>query len=446
MEPIANTFMRLRDRFGTVPLYERRLARITETMALLEADVAGAKTSLSRAIAGELMAEELVRHAVWLFACGAAIDAVWAVTESALDAVERSLSLRRAGVEGLHGGFVPFDFSTTPTVLNTYAFFAITACMAPSQATLDQFFSLVTPGKEPEELFDRLARVFAAERPLAARYPKMQCLPDWTKPVRAALARPAEARAAALGVCMKNWPATMRPFGLKTKPKEWHDLFPYFAFEIALAVCAYDIDDSGFRDHPFYPRELVDHYRKHIRMTRDAARPIGIDPGMPEVVAVRKPRADLTKSKRKGIARWLELVTSGDGDAVDAVIVQVGKPRKVDDIWELLAALTDEVQYALQADVKDDESLAAQAEALAARLGLGEFAPPEDPPAGAARVEEVLRTFDGWLGQRGHQLVAIKNDDDAVHAVAVRQAQLQELLDLSGALGIRAKVSAPPFI
>jgi hypothetical protein len=444
MEPMTPTGQVLRDPFGPVAFYEQQLRRLSDGIAHFQSDFAEAQSPKDRAVSSGLMSKDLLRRAVFSFASGSAIADVQTATEIALTAVARAFSFR-VEVEGLLS-FMPFHFSTIPTVLNTYAVFAITACTAPSQNTLDEFFTLVTPGDEPEELFDRLARVFAAGRPLAARYPKMQCLPDWTKPVRAALARPAEARAAALGVCMKNWPATMRPFGLKTKPKEWHDLFPYFAFEIALAVCAYDIDDSGFRDHPFYPRELVDHYRKHIRMTRDAARPIGIDPGMPEVVSVRKPRADLTKSKRKGIARWLELVTSGDGDAVDAVIVQVGKPRKVDDIWELLAALTDEVQYALQADVKDDESLAAQAEALAARLGLGEFAPPEDPPAGAARVEEVLRTFDGWLGQRGHQLVAINNDDDAVHAVAVRQAQLQELLDLSGALGIRAKVSAPPFI
>ncbi len=435
-----------RDPFGEVPLYEMALDRFTPDIDPFEAEPAQSISAKDLAVKHTLSSTDLIKRAVYGYACGESTVQVLKLTELALSDVAHAFSLRQALVEKLPSTFAPFHLSTIPVVLNTFAFFAITACMAPSQNTLDQFFSLVTPGKEPEELFDRLARVFAPERPLAVRYPKMQCLPDWTKPVRAALARPAEARAAALGVCMKNWPATMRPFGLKTKPKEWHDLFPYFAFEIALAVCAYDIDDSGFRDHPFYPRELVDHYRTHIRNTRDAARPIGIDPGMPEVVTVRKPRVDLAKSKRKGLARWLELVTSGDGDAVEAVIAQVGKPRKVGDIWELLAALTDEVQYALQADVKDDESLAAQAEALAARLGFGEFAPPEDPPAGAARVEEVLRTFDGWLGQRGHQLVAINNDDDAVHAVAVRQAWLQELLDLSGALGIRAKVSAPPFI
>ena len=70
---------------------------------------------------------------------------------------------------------------------------------------------------------------------------------------------------------MSNWPALMRLFGLEIKPKAFHDLFPYFDFEIALAVCANDIDDSGFRDHPCCPRELVDHHRTHARTTGDAA-------------------------------------------------------------------------------------------------------------------------------------------------------------------------------
>ena len=429
----------LRDPFGDALLYAEKLDRLAQSPALSEIELTEATNPKRRAAEYMLVAEDLISRAVYEYARGESLGDVLLATERALDAAERAFSLS-AGVAGL-GDFMPFDFSMTHTVLPTYGMFAFTVCLAPSQTTLRQFFNLVTPGDEPEELFDRLARVFVPGRPMAAHYPKRQSLPDWTKPVRAALAQPTEARSAALGICMKNWPASMRPFGLKTKPKAFYDLFPYFAFEIALAVCAYDIDDSGFRDHPFYPRELVDHYRTHIRATRDAARPIGIDPGMPEIVIVRAPRADLAKSKRKGLARWVELVTSGDGDAVQAVIEKVGKPRKVADVWELMCALTEDVEYAVQADVKDDDSVAAQAEALAASLALGEFVPPEEPPAGAARVEQVLHEFAAWLGERGQCLVSIENDDDAVHSVVVAQAHLPELLELSARLGIRASMA-----
>ena len=397
------------------------------------------ESAKNRAACSAITSKDSVWSVVFAYAAGHDIGNVWAAAESAFTAAERALSLG-VGVEGM-SPVQPFAFSIFRQAMPTYAVFAVTACMAPSRGSLQRFFSLVMAGDKPEELFDRLAHVFEPDRPLAKAYPKIQYVSDWTKPVRSALALPAEKRAAALAAHMKNWPALMRPFGLKTKPKAFYDLFPYFAFEIALSVCAYDIDDSTFRDHPFYPRELVDHYRTHIRMTRDAARPISIDPGMPDLPTVRAARADLVKSKRKGLARWVELVTSGDGEAVDAVIERIGKPRKVSDVWELMTALTEDVAYAVQADIKDDASVAAQAEALAARLELGEFVPPEEPPAGVARVEQVSSDFEGWLGERGYRLVWIETDDDAVQAVAVRQDHLSELLELGAALGIRAGAS-----
>ncbi|KAG0929670.1 hypothetical protein G6F31_017268 [Rhizopus arrhizus] len=36
----------------------------------------------------------------------------------------------------------------------------------------------------------------------------------------------------------------------------------YWAFEAALVVMLFDIDDSSFRDHEYYPADLVAHYRR----------------------------------------------------------------------------------------------------------------------------------------------------------------------------------------
>jgi hypothetical protein len=38
--------------------------------------------------------------------------------------------------------------------------------------------------------------------------------------------------------------------------------FGYWAWEVAGVVAAAGIDDASFRDHPHYPRDLVDHYRR----------------------------------------------------------------------------------------------------------------------------------------------------------------------------------------
>ena len=436
MEPVAPKGQSLRDPFGQESLYVEKLDRLAQTIAFCEADMVEDASPKNRAVCGAMVCDDVVSCVTFGYAKGDDIGDVWVATESALSAAERALALR-VGVEGL-SPFQPFSFSVARQAMPTYAVFAITACMAPTHASLQRFFSLVMAGDEPEELFDRLARVFEPDRPLASAYPKFRHMSDWTKPVRAALALPAEHRAAGLAAHMKGWQALMRPFGLKSKPKAFYDLFPYFAFDVALAVCAFDIDDSSFRDHPHYPHDLVDHYRTHVRMTRDADRSFGVDPGIQMLQPVQAPRADLAKSKRKGLSRWIELVTTGDVDAVDAVLNKIGKPRKLDDVWGLMCALSEDLEHAIHADIKDDTTVAAQAQTLARKHALGEFVAPEDPPEGPARVTQTLLAFDTWLSARGYRLVGLDNGDDAVHAVMVQAPYLQALLDMSASLRIRA--------
>lgn len=439
MESLELNNRALRDPFGQESLYTEKLDRLAETIATCLADMADDESSRNRAVCSSIAAKDSVWKVVFGYAAGHDLLDVWVAAEGAFTAVERAFSFR-TGLDGL-SIFQPFSFSVVQTAMPTYALFAIAVCLAPQQSSLKRFLGLVQTSDEPEKLFDHLARVFDPERPLASAYPKKRYIPDWTQGVRTALSQPAEARATALAACMKNWPAAMRPFGLKTKPQAFYDLFPYFAFEIALSVCAYDIDDRGFRDHPFYPREFVDHYRTHIRTTRDAARPVGVDPVMPLMNAVRAPLADLNKSKRKGIARWLELASSGDGEAVEVVLAKVGRPRKFSDIWGLICALSEDAGHAIHADIKDDAAVAAQTIALAGLKTLGAFVPPEEPPAGPARVTQTLLEFDTWLRARGHRLVGLDNADDAVHAVVVRERHLAELLELSASLGMRATLA-----
>ncbi|WP_353057293.1 PoNe immunity protein domain-containing protein [Salinicola sp. JS01] len=39
----------------------------------------------------------------------------------------------------------------------------------------------------------------------------------------------------------------------------------YWCFEAALVVALHDIGGANFRDHPFYPADLVRHYRGRYR-------------------------------------------------------------------------------------------------------------------------------------------------------------------------------------
>jgi len=290
-------------------------------------------------------------------------------------------------------------------------------------------------------LTDVLFKAFIPNYPLAKKYKIDKYSAVWMDPIQRALALPAGERAQALAMHMKNWCRIMRPWGWKPNLKPVYggdNLFCDFAFEVALAVCAYDIDDSTFNDHPYYPRDLVEHYRTKIRHKRDAWRAHGAGAGVPIVAPPLPKKADLSRSKRKAVARWIELVCDGDIDATETVLETIGKPRKVEDISELMESLAESSQ-AIQADSKDDETTLLQAAQLAEQRALGDFDGPPGPPFGPGRCRAGLLAFAHWLQPRGYRLVDLYNDDDAWHAVVIKTEYYAELLELSNSLKIRAR-------
>lgn len=318
-----------------------------------------------------------------------------------------------------------------------YGFSAIALLLGASGDTLRAFSRLLHPADIDQAgyLLHLLLKAFIPDYPGPAGYKPYKGAAPWTEPVIRALALPPEERAAALAAHMKNWKRVMRPYGLKpdldTRPG--HDkLFCYFAFEVALAVCAYDIDDSAFAGHPYYPRDLVDYYRKHVRATRDAWRAEHVGGGIP-VVALPPPRkADLAASKRKGVARWIELVCDGEVGAAGSALEELGNPRTIKSVDRLLEALAGQV---IHVDFKDDDTLAVQAAGIAWSRALGEFEAPAGPPFGLARCLATLLAFAPWLEARGYRLVDI-SEDDTLRAVAVKAGFHAEFLALSGELGL----------
>lgn len=318
-------------------------------------------------------------------------------------------------------------------------FAAIALLLVDDPAYLDTFRQLLEPaGKERACLFDALVKAFLPDHRFAKKYKTDKFAVPWSAPVLRALAGPADARADALAAHMKHWCRVMRPWGWKPNLDTRYGkdpLFCDFAFEVALAVCAYDLDDGAFRDHPYYPRDLVDAYRDTVRHTRDAWRPIGAGPGVPVAAPSTPPRADLAASKRKGIARWVELVCDGDVDATEAILEATGKPRKVKDFDALACALAEEGQI-IHADLRDDDSVASLAASLADGRALGMFDMPDGPSPGYERARATLLAFSQWLPARGYRLVDLDGDDDAWHAVIVRAEHEGALRDLGAALGL----------
>ena len=85
---------------------------------------------------------------------------------------------------------------------------------------------------------------------------------------------PAE-RPALMKQFVENWYSHM-------KPCYWHgthtdsgssSYFGYWAFEAALVTVLWDIDDSSYRDHLVYPKDLVDWYRSHASVAPENTPP-----------------------------------------------------------------------------------------------------------------------------------------------------------------------------
>jgi hypothetical protein len=63
---------------------------------------------------------------------------------------------------------------------------------------------------------------------------------------------------------LKKWyPAMKATYWYDRHRRVPQNFFGYWAFEAGLVTVLWDIDDSGYRDLPFYPKDLVDFARRH---------------------------------------------------------------------------------------------------------------------------------------------------------------------------------------
>lgn len=306
---------------------------------------------------------------------------------------------------------------------------------------------------------DLLVRSFCADWDVAKKYRKLDRYdhPRILNALHKALSAPNPAgRQAGITQYMAGWNRMMKPYGWKPerhytawpdrnqpRPPGSDDSFHYFAYEAALAVCAWDLDDSAFREHPYYPRDLVDYYRAHVRHTRDAWRAEGAGPGLAVAPLPAPKRIDLAKGKSKGYKRWLELACDGDKEAVQAILEEGGRLRSLKERWdEALSALAD-AGHAVRADLKDADSLQGQIDELAANRQLADFEPPAEPRAGPARCEMLMQEAPQWAAAQGYTWHALDDGGDNWQAVLIRNAFDAEWLELGTSLRLPQELLGP---
>lgn len=209
-----------------------------------------------------------------------------------------------------------------------------------------------------------------------------------------------------------------------------------FAFGVALAVCAWDIDDAEFRSHPYYPRDLVDYYRNNIRHTRDQWRAEGVGPGVAVELPPRPPKMDLSKSKSKNVKRFVELVADGDTDVVGEVMLELGRVKKIKEPDEFFLLLS-EAGVAARADVKDSDKLQDDLTEIFAVREIGEAVSSDATNAGVERSEIVLSEAHAAAIKRGYNLLQMDTEEDAFASVLIDIRYLEELTNLASQIGLK---------
>ncbi len=94
--------------------------------------------------------------------------------------------------------------------------------------------------------------------------------PQPYRPLGRATVYAPEERSALVKEFLETWYKDMKPcFWHGTHADKDGDYFGYWAFEAALVTVLWDIDDSSYRDHLVYPKDLVDWYRSHANAAPD---------------------------------------------------------------------------------------------------------------------------------------------------------------------------------
>lgn len=240
----------------------------------------------------------------------------------------------------------------------------------------------------------------------------------------------------ALASYMKAWPKRTKAYGYREHIEEGRYAFTELPLHLALVVCAFDVDDSAFRHLPHYPRDIVDYYRAHIRHTRDAWRTEPADPTLDLPASARPlPKKHYALSKTEAYARWIELISGEQPALIERARKALGKRKTMPPLGVVMEALA-AAGLGINADLKDDDTVFAHANALCQSWQLP--APPVPPMTqqGPARVTAILNALQALDTQRGNRLAVLEDDCGNWSAVLCSEAHYAEFAILCEQLAI----------
>ncbi|WP_447928951.1 PoNe immunity protein domain-containing protein [Vreelandella sp. EE27] len=172
---------------------------------------------------------------------------------------ERQQVMRRS-LEHFDPRFMTFD-----TYLYHLWWWSLAVCIGVSDMYRQRMLA-VTGNTGQDALFDQLAVTLGAtDRPMADSL----CYPELHAPLLKITGLSQTHRPSYLQSFLNNWYAHCEPAAWydnhlmeEDECEELADFYVgYWCFEAALMVALYEIDDTSFRNHPYYPADLARHYR-----------------------------------------------------------------------------------------------------------------------------------------------------------------------------------------
>lgn len=267
----------------------------------------------------------------------------------------------------------------------------------------------------------------------------------------------AEERIADMQSYLKSWYKYMKGCGWydshKNQGPEGGGYFGYWAWEAAAVAYLYDLDDTSFRDHLVYPKDLVAFARQHFPIDQEQHPPTST----PESIdSPSNPHAHQTKYQTIRMETLIELIrlcVPGNDAAVAEAIeiaqsvaagegweeldIDPNDEVSIDEIWDAVCQSLVENGLMLFVDWNAYDEVVDQAQMLASRYSLDaefewDYLDLEEPT-----VELGLWEFARWLQPYGYAVCCPDSGGDSYYAFVVKLDDVPRILECAEKLEIR---------
>jgi hypothetical protein len=220
-----------------------------------------------------------LRQFTWRSDIDAAILESLVARYSAGESIESFIPLFKQIVVGMESSMLPQKYRTEPFCVDgidayAYAMWLFSLCVLLRQEILlPRLLAIFDVAREINRGTDRLFEALIGKSGLPAVPTEKMLTGRKTHEIllEATQCQPGK-RSLYVSQFLKKWyPAMKGTYWHGKHERSPETFFGYWAFEAGLVTYLWDIDDSSYRDLPFYPKDLVDWARQHKDRTANGS-------------------------------------------------------------------------------------------------------------------------------------------------------------------------------